>query len=574
MKKIIHGIFFICVFGSLPSYAINQDTVSSRFHPTVAKNGMVVAEEQHATAAGVAILQQGGNAVDAAVATAFALSVTYQSGGGLGGGGFMLVHLAEQDKTIAINYREKAPLAATREMFIDKEGEVDREAISHTHRSAGVPGTVAGLIYAHEKYGKLPLAKVIQPAIDLAANGYVISEQFAAKLASRKAQIAQWPGSRAVYMPNGKLLQAGDKLVQKDLAKTLRLIAKQGRKAFYQGEIGKKIVADMQKNDGLITAEDLAHYTVEELAPVTGTFDNYEIVSMPPPSAGGVALIQLLNLLEPFPLAAWGLNSAATMQVMSEAMNLVYADRNELGDPQFVKNPVAQLLDQDYLDKRRQLINRKQHTPTAKIKPGLASSQKQPAVEAAQTTSFSVVDKDRNLVANTFSLNYMLGTAIIVPGTGIVLNNHMDDFAAAINAPNAFGLVGSAVNEIQPGKRPLSSMAPTFIFDAKGEPVMVTGAVGGSRIITHLLQVILNVLVHNLDVATATASPRMHSQWQPDELSVEEGFSQDTLQLLKKQGNNVVLRGSVGSAQSIVIWNDKLYGAADPRTQTGQAAGY
>lgn len=561
-------LILFLTFLSPPCFAITGDSLFARFHPAIGENGMVSSPDNIASQVGVKILQDGGNAVDAAVATAFALSVTRQGSGGLGGGGFMMIHLAKQNKTIAINYREKAPLAAMPEMFLDKDQMVDREKISNSYLASGVPGTVAGLTYVQKAYGTLPLAKVMQPAIELAQNGFLVTNNFAQLLIEKQSAIQKWPATKAIYMPQGKLLAAGDILIQKDLANTLRLIAKQGAFAFYQGQIADVIAADMKKHGGIITLTDLADYKIQELKPLTTTYHDYQIAMMPLPSSGGVALAQILTLIKDYPLADWGLNSSKSIHVIAEALNKAFVDRNHyLGDPNFVKVPLKQLLDEQRL--KQVPINSQQHTPANKLE--------MPAIrieESSQTAHFSVVDKDRNLVANTQTLNDMLGSGIIVSGTGILLNNEMDDFTAKVGASNMFGVIDGAANAIQAKKQPLSSMTPTFVFDKKGNPVLVIGAAGGSRIISTILQIILNVLDYNLDIASAINSPRFHSQWLPDEIVIEQGFSQDTIEKLQQQGHRVEQKALPSVAQAIVVVDDKLYGAADSRNATGLAVGY
>jgi len=554
----------------VPSHALNGDQSYARFHPVSAKQAMVSSQDALATQVGIDILQKGGNAIDAAVATAFTLSVTHQAYGGLGGGGFMLIHLAKEQKTIALNYREIAPLTAKSDMFLNAQHDVDRNKIGFSHLASGVPGTVAGLLYAQQTYGSLPLETVMQPAIQWAERGFPISQRFASILLERKQQIENWPASAAIFMPQGQLLAAGDALIQKDLAHSLRLIAKQGAAAFYQGEIAKNIVADMQATGGIIGMDDLAQYKVQILTPLRTTYHDYQIITMPLPSAGGIALIQILNMLKDYPLAQWGLNSSKTIHVMTEAINLAFLDRHlYLGDADFVAVPVDDLLNAKHIEKQKQQISLNKHRSATQLTSTLTTVKESP-----QTSHFVVVDKDRNMVSNTFTLNYLLGSGLIVSNTGILLNNEMDDFDAKVNAPNAYGLLGSSANKIQPRKYPLSSMTPTIVLDAKNNPVMVTGGIGGSRIVTIVLQVLLNVLDHQLDIATATNSPRFHTQWQPDEIDLEQGFSQDTIDNLVQQGHQIKVKTGPGAVQSILIVDDTLYGAADPRIETGKATGY
>jgi len=562
-------LFFLLIFIlTSPSQAITGDVNFGRFHPAIAKHGMVSSPSNYATEVGVRILQEGGNAIDAAVATAFTLSVTRQESGGLGGGGFMMIYLAKDKKVFAINYREIAPLAATAPMYLDKNQQVDRNKITLSHLAAGVPGTVAGLIYVQKNYGTLTLQKVLQPAIKLAEQGFPVSYEFSQLLLEKQQQINKYSASKKIYMPNGKLLEVGDLLIQNDLANTLRLIAKDGEKPFYTGEIAKKISSDMQKNGGLITEQDLSSYKIEIVEPLKTNYKGYQVVTMPLPSAGGIALIQLFDILHNYPLALWGLNSAQSIHTIAEVLNLVFAERARyLGDSNFVAVPVVSIINPKRLEKFT--LNLEKHIP--------ANQLQTPAMlfkESPDTAHFAVIDKDRNVVSNTFTLNDILGSGIIIEGTGILLNNEMDDFTSKVGVANAFGIVSGKVNDIQPKKRPISSMTPTIIFDAKGNPVMAIGASGGSRIISVILQVILNVFDYQLDIASAISSPRFHSQWLPDEIVIEQGFSPDTIDKLKHYGHTIQTQAGPGAVQGILIKDDMLYGAADPRIPNSLAMGY
>ncbi|WP_432240843.1 gamma-glutamyltransferase [Herbaspirillum robiniae] len=546
-------------------YDLTYDIIS----PVYAKNGMVATEQELATKVGVDILKKGGNAIDASVAVGFALAVVLPNAGNIGGGGFMMIHDAKTGKNVALDFREMAPQRATRNMYLDDKGNVVPGRSLYTHLAVGVPGTVAGLTHALSKYGTMKLSQVIQPAIELAEKGYPVSPSLALILAAEREHLGQWDSSKAIFFKDGRPLQAGEMLVQKDLAKSMRLIAKQGAKAFYDGAIAKKIVAEMDKHGGLITADDLKNYKVVERVPVTGNYRGYEVMSMPPPSSGGVHIIQMMNILERYPLKQYGADSAQTIHLMAETMKLAYADRSEyLGDPDFTKVPVKGLTSRAYADELAKKINPDRATPSSEIKPG----QPQP-YESDQTTHFSVADKDGNLVATTYTLNLNFGSGIVATGTGITLNNEMDDFSAKPGVPNAFGLVGGDANAVGPYKRPLSSMSPTFVLK-DGKPFLVTGSPGGSRIITTTLQEILNVIDHDMNVAEATITPRIHHQWAPDQLRVEKGLSADTIKILQDKGQKVSVQPSMGRTQTIQIKPDGFYGFSDPRNPDGRTIGF
>lgn len=541
---------------------------SYRFHPVVGEAGLVVSQEAVASAVGADILQRGGNAVDAAVATGFALAVTLPQAGNLGGGGFMLVHLAKPNKSIAIDYREMAPAAAHRDLFVGADGQVDTELARFSHRSAGVPGTVAGLIHAQERYGTMPLAEVLTPAIALADEGIVVTRALAFSLAEAKPRLGKSSAAAGYFLlPDGSAPKVGQRWRQADLATTLQRIAKGGRKAFYEGEIAARIVAEMTAHDGLITAADLAAYQVVEREPVRGSYRGYQIATMPPPSSGGVHLVQMLNILEGWDLVAQGHNSAAYLHRLIESMRRAYADRSRyLGDPDFVPVPVAQLTAKDYAARLRAAIDTEKATPSSAVAPGLEI----PA-ESPQTTHFSVWDKHGNVVSNTYTLNFSYGSGIAVAGAGFLLNNEMDDFSAQPGAPNAYRLLGGEANAIAPRKRPLSSMTPTILF-RDGKPVLATGSPGGPVIITAVLQTILNVVDFGMNVADASAQPRIHHQWQPDEVYYETGISPDTLKLLQGMGHRMVPSPRVlGRIQTIASDGVLYYGANDTRWPEGAA---
>ncbi|MBP0021984.1 MAG: gamma-glutamyltransferase [Cyanobacteria bacterium SBLK] len=543
-----------------------------RFHPVTAENGMVATQEAIATQAGLDVLKEGGNAIDAAVTVGFTLAVTLPYAGNIGGGGFMLVHLADSQQTLAIDYREKAPKAATRDMFLDENGEADPQKSRFSHLSVGVPGTVAGLVLALEQYGTISLERALQPAIALAENGFIVTPSLATVLEFARERLTRYPATAAIfYHEDGTPYQVGERLIQKDLANSLKLIAKEGIDAFYRGEIAEAIATEMANNAGLIAKEDLAAYQPAIRQPVKGTYRGYDIYSMPPPSSGGVHLIQILNLLESYPLRELGHNSAQTIHLMAESMKLAYADRSKyLGDPDFVDVPVSGLISKQYANRLRSQMSSSHATPSTEIAPG------NPPIfwqESDETTHYSVVDKDGNAVTNTYTLNFSFGTGITVPGTGILLNNEMDDFSAKPGVPNAFGLIGGEFNAIAPEKRMLSSMTPTIVMK-DGDVFLVTGSPGGSRIITTTLQIILNAIDHQMNIAEATNAPRIHHQWLPDELRIEKGLSPDTLALLQQKGYKIVTKNAMGSTQSIMKIGHRLAGASDPRKLDALTLGY
>ncbi|MBB1362015.1 gamma-glutamyltransferase [Shewanella sp. SR44-4] len=538
--------------------------------PIYAKHGMVSSQEAIASQIGVDILKQGGNAVDAAVAVAYALAVTLPRAGNIGGGGFMLVHLAEQNKTIAIDYRETAPAKAHKDIFLDEQGNaVDK--LSREHGLAvGVPGTVMGMELALKQYGTMKMAQVIKPAIKLAKDGIVVTSDLSNSLAGLKSRITQWPSSAAIfYHADGSNYQVNELLKQPELAQSLSLIAQKGSKGFYQGETAEKIVSAVQNAGGVMSLNDLANYKVVEREPVRGNYRGYEVVSMPPPSSGGIHIIEMLNVLEQFPIDKLGHNSANTLHLMAETMKYAYADRSEyLGDPDFVTVPVKQLTSKQYAKEIASKIAINKTTPSSEIKPG-----KLAPYESDQTTHFSVIDKWGNAVANTYTLNFSYGSGLVAKGTGILLNNEMDDFSVKPGTPNGYGLIGGEANAVQGNKRPLSSMSPTMVMK-DGKPFIVTGSPGGSRIINITLQMIMNVIDHNLNIAEATAAARMHHQWLPDFIWVEHTLNRDTISLLEAKGHKVKVQESIGSTQSIMMTEQGLFGASDPRRAGSAAIGY
>ena len=545
---------------------------AARIHPVLASHGMVASQEARATRVGIEILKAGGNAVDAAVAVGFALAVTLPRAGNIGGGGFMLVHLAGRNETLAIDYRETAPAATTRDVFLDQAGEADPKKSRDSGLAVGVPGTVAGFALAHDKYGsgKFTLAQLIAPALALARNGFMVEDDLADSLPRAAARLTRWPSTRKIFATaDGGVLRGGDLLVQSDLAATLAAIAERGPRAFYQGEIAEKIAAAVREAGGRMTAEDLSGYRAIERRPVRGSYRGHEVFSMPPPSSGGVHLVQILNILEGFDLRSSGPGAAATLHPMLEAMKLAYADRAEfLGDPDFVQVPAMGLVSKRYAERLRARIDLARAKPAREIKPGALLGP-----EPDQTTHYSVVDADGNAVANTYTINFSYGLGLVAEGTGILLNNELDDFAAKPGVPNAYGLLGGDANAPGPGKRPLSSMSPTIVLK-DGRVFLVTGTPGGSRIITTVLQVLSIVIDHGMNVAEATIEPRIHHQWLPDQAVAERGFSPDTIRLLTSLGHSVAVGNTSGSAHSIMRTPEGWAGAADTRQRGTLAAGY
>jgi gamma-glutamyltranspeptidase / glutathione hydrolase len=535
-----------------------------------AEHGMVVAQEKIGARIGADILRRGGNAVDAAVATGFALAVTYPRAGNIGGGGFMIIHSAERREDVAIDYRETAPAAATRDMFLGTDGKPDIAKSRDSALGIGVPGTVAGLALALEKYGsgRFTLADLLKPAIELARDGFVISDDMADTLPSMARRLSRWPASAKIFSrADGSSFSEGDTLVQTELAATLSAIAAEGPRGFYQGRIAEKLAAGIREAGGIMTVDDLKSYQAVIRAPVRGSYRGFEIISMPLPSSGGVVLLETLNILEGFPLPDMKQGSAPSLHAMIEAMKRAYADRARyLGDPDFISAPVATLMSKEYAAQQRAGIELDRATPWTDA---LSAT---PPREGSNTTHFSVVDSRGNAVSNTYTLNFPYGLGLIADGTGVLLNNELDDFTAAPGASNAFGLVGFEANLPGPGKRPLSSMSPTIVLK-DGRPVLVTGSPGGSRIISAVLQVVVNVLDYKMDVAAAVAAPRLHHQWLPDVVRIERGFATDTIDALRAMGHQVVEPLGQTSTNSIAVTPNGLLGAPDPRTRGAEAAG-
>ena len=574
LSRIRHAFAAVAALILLPDLAGAQQAAiydeRDRTHPVFAANGMVASQEETATRIGVEILKNGGNAIDAAVAVAFALAVTLPSAGNLGGGGFMVVHHAKSGATVAIDYREKAGANAFRDMFLNEAGEADPEESRYSGLAVGVPGTLAGMALALERYGTISLAEALQPAIALAADGITVRRDLANSLEDMSERLQRWPSSAKVFYKAGGVTYApGEILIQSDLAQSLKLIAQQGPEAFYRGPIGGAIVAAVGRAGGHLTVDDFRSYEAVVREPVQGSYRGYEILSMPPPSSGGVHILQILNVLEGYPIGFLGHHGAETIHLMAEAMKYAYADRSQyLGDPDFVDVPVAALTSKAYAEAIRSRISLGRVAAAAEIEPGDLAP-----YESSDTTHFSVVDSAGNAVANTYTINFGYGTGLVAEGTGILLNNELDDFSAKPGVPNAYGLIGGDANAVGPDKRPLSSMSPTLVLQ-DGRPFLVTGSPGGSRIITTTLQVIMNVIDHGMNIAEATYAPRVHHQWLPDELRIEEGLSPDTVRLLEQRGHKVVVDDAMGSTQSIMVTEEGLLGSSDPRTPGALTLGY
>lgn len=557
-----------------------------------AKNGMVVSSQYLASQVGVDIMKMGGNAIDAAVAVGYAQAVVNPCCGNIGGGGFMTIHLANGRDTF-INFRETAPAAASADMYLDAEGNVKKGASLYGYLAAGVPGTVLGLDTAQQKYGRLSREQVMAPAIKLARYGFELTRADTDILDTTVARFKNDPESARIFLrPDGSPLQPGDKLVQRDLANTLQAIADNGPDAFYKGKIPQAVEQAAKQGGGILTAADFANYHITETAPVSCDYRGYTFVSSPPPSSGGIAICEILNIVEGYDLKAMGFNSAASVHVLTEAMRHAYMDRNTyLGDPEFVRNPVNRLLSKDYAAEIRSKIEPENATPSRQVEPGIGPHEK------PETTHYSIVDNQGNAVSTTYTVNGRFGAVVIAPGTGFFLNDEMDDFTTKVGEKNLYGLVQGERNSIAPGKRPLSSMSPSLVTK-DGKVFMVLGSPGGSRIISITLQTALNVIDHGMAPQEAVDAPRIHHQWLPDEVYYEQrGLSADTLALLKLRGYKMVEQTPWGAAELILVGlpgvagvtpansgNDSalsgkvregyLYGANDIRRPAGAAIGY
>ena len=573
MKKILTAIILILI--------LLQFGCGQKPEPVSATNGMVVSASSYASQVGVEILKKGGNAIDAAVATGFALAVTYPSAGNIGGGGFMVIHLAN-GKNTTIDFREKAPLSAFRDMYLNEEGEFDPELSQHGTTSAGVPGSVAGLIYALEKYGTLSLAEVIQPAIDLAENGWRLNKRDEKYFKDNIPLFEKYLSTKKIFMMGNSTYKEGDLFIQKDLAATLKLIKEKGIDGFYKGSVAELLIKQVHSMGGYITAEDLEKYKPIEREPITGSYIGYEIVSMPPPSSGGIALLELLNILENYSanggLKNEGWNSAEYIHHLVEAMKYVYADRTyHLGDADFYPVPQKELISKEYAKTifRRIEDAKDKAVPSGEIK----SLDVNKVYESTETTHFSVYDSFGNAISVTTTINSSFGSGIVVDGAGFLLNNEMDDFSGKPGTQNQFGLLGTEANSIQPEKRMLSSMTPTIVMK-DGEPFLIIGSPGGSTIITVVLQVILNCIDFDMNIREAIEKPRIHHQWIPDSIYYEpNSITDDVRKKLEAMGYNFVDEGAenriLGIAEGILIDNKNkiIYGADDPRGG-GLAAGY
>lgn len=534
----------------------------------VGSQGVVTSRSPIASEVGIAILKAGGNAVDSAVATAFALAVTYPSAGNIGGGGFAVIHLPDGE-VVTNDHREMAPGKAYRDMFLDEAGEYDPELALRSHLSSGVPGSVAGLLDIHERYGKLDRETVMAPSIRLAKEGMTLTDDLARQFSSRKSRWLTIPSSARVFLkPDGSTYAAGELFVQSDLGDTLQRISDQGKRGFYEGKTAALIVDQMKRGDGLINAEDLQEYRSAWRVPAKTTYRGYEIYSMAPPSSGGVLVAMLLNMVEPYPLAEMGYGSVATMHLMIEAERRAYADRAEhLGDMDFYPVPISRLTSKEYARSRMTDFDEKRASRSEDIEAGTVPE------ESPETTHFSVYSRDGMAVSFTVTLNSGYGSGIVVDGAGFLLNNEMDDFSAKPGAPNAFGLVGGVANAIEPRKRMLSSMSPTIVL-RDDRPYILTGSPGGSTIITTVFQVITNVVDHGMDLGDAIASPRFHHQWLPDSVMYEDGVSIEKRKELEKMGHKMApsARAAIGDANSIMVVGDRIIGVSDPRNQGGAAA--
>ncbi|XXQ52878.1 gamma-glutamyltransferase [Xenophilus aerolatus] len=546
--------------------------------PVMAENGMVVTAQHLATKVGVDVLKRGGNAVDAAVAVGYALAVVYPAAGNLGGGGFMTIQLADGRKTF-LDFREKAPLAAKPDMYLDKDGNVVKGLSTKGHLAVGVPGSVSGMEYAREKYGTMQRAALLKPSIDLAEKGFVLEQGDIDMFNTATADFKADPATAAIFLNKGEAFKVGEKIVQKDLGKTLREVSTKGTDGFYKGWVAKAIADSSAAGKGIITTEDLAQYKTREMAPVECDYRGYRVVSAPPPSSGGVIICEMLNILEGYPLKDLGWRSAQATHYQIEAMRHAYVDRNSyLGDPDFVKNPLDRLLDKGYAEKIRAVIDPQKAGVSKDIKPGVAPH------EGSNTTHYSIADKWGNAVSVTYTLNDWFGAKVTAAKTGVLLNNEMDDFTSKVGVPNLYGLVQGEANKIEPGKRPLSSMSPTIV-SKDGKPVMVVGTPGGSRIITAVMLTMINAIDYGMNVQEAVDAPRFHQQWLPDVTNVEAyALSPDTRKILTDMGHNLGVPQPANHLAAIIVGapslggkpvgNNRFYGANDPRRNTGLALGY
>ena len=561
MKKILILLCFALV---IEADILNRDSI---VHPAVSNSGMVVSQHYLATEVGKTILDQGGNAIDASVAVAFALAVVLPRAGNIGGGGFLVLHNAEKNKNYALDYREMAPAAADRDMYLNEDGSLNKSTSRLGYLAGGIPGTVAGMWEAHQKFGSMPWEDLLKPAIKLAQAGFKVSPFMADSINRAHSSMKDYPSTVKIFFPEFPL-KPNHNLVQKDLAATLKRIAQNGKDGFYKGKTAKMFAAAMKKNNGLITEDDLKNYKAVWREPLVGNYKDFKIVTMPPPSSGGVHLIQMLNVLSNFDLKKLGHNSRDYTLLLTEVMKYAYADRSKyLGDPDFYEVPVSKLIEQVYAASIANSITIGKITSSDEIYPGAMLPP-----EGMETTHFSISDKFGNTVSNTYTINSSYGAKVVVEGLGFLLNNEMDDFAAAPGIPNQFGLLGGDANKIEPYKRPLSSMTPTIIF-FQDKPYLITGSPGGSRIITTVLQMILNVIEFEMEVSDATVQPRIHHQWKPDVLGLEKGFNSSVIELLMRSPQKLYVHSPGTSLESIVLKNSYHYGFGDTRRPDSLAKG-
>ena len=573
LEKVSVLLFIIALFFSV--IPCESKIFASWREPVRAKHAIVASQHEIASRIGVEVMKKGGNAVDAAIATALALAVVYPEAGNLGGGGFMLMRFKD-GKTAAIDYREMAPQAASRDVYLDADGKLIKGEGSSTigYRAAGVPGTTAGMEMAFKKYGsgKIKWSELVEPARKLAEDGYVLSYRLANLFKSYSRNLEKYEDSKRIFLNGGKFYDEGDVFKQPDLAQTLLRIQTNGAKGFYEGETARLIAADMKAHNGLMTLEDLKNYQPKERTPLQGTYRGYKIISMPPPSSGGIVLLQSLNMLEKYDLRAMGYNSAEKYHLLTEVLRRSFADRAEfMGDPDFANVPVSQLLDKNYLEKRGETIDLTKASKSSEIGHGEIVGK-----ESMDTTHFTVVDADGNVVTNTYTINDLYGSAVTAKGTGVLFNDEMDDFAAQPGKANMFGLIQGEKNSVQPKKRPLSSMTPAIVLRKDGSLWFATGARGGPRIITTVLQIIINMIDHDMNIQEAIDAPRIHHQWFPDEILFEPyGMSPDTRSVLEKMGHNFADKPTnIASATGISIDEKGVrYGAIDSRSD-GEAVGY
>ncbi|MFL2724204.1 MAG: gamma-glutamyltransferase [Gammaproteobacteria bacterium] len=537
-------------------------------HPEVDQNGMVVSQHYLASSVGAQILEDGGNAYDASIAVAFALAVVLPRAGNIGGGGFMVMYDEKTDKSYSIDYREKAPALASKDMYLNDDGSVNNKRAREGILSIGVPGTVYGMWEVHKKFGSLPWKKLLDPAIKLAEEGFIMSPFMVDALNKRYKKLSNYKNFKKIFYKEYPV-QMNKRLLQLELAETLKIISKKGVKGFYRGEVADKIVTDMENREGLISLQDLKEYRPVWREPLKGNFKEYEIITMAPPSSGGIHIIQMLNILENFNLEELGHNSAAYAALLSEVMKFAYADRSKyLADPDFFEVPTSKLISKQYAQAIFKKIKLNKVTPSSEILPG-----KLIPYESEDTTHFSVADSFGNVVTNTYTLNSGYGSGVVIKGTGIIMNNEMDDFVSAPGVPNQFGLLGGEANKIEPFKRPLSSMTPTLVFK-DSNPIIATGSPGGSVIITAVLQFLLNMLVFDMEISDATVVPRIHHQWVPDILFLEKGFDINHAREIESFGQKTISTGPRTSLESLEIQNGLFYGFGDTRRPDSRATGY